>query len=427
MITENKLIEEGYKEVAAKFGPESSEYIATFKELLKKNIIKDTNEKNIDYWGKQGFEEFKKFIDKSKSIKTNNETKKEKFNTPHKDAKLFDETDNYEIFHITTYEAAKFMGRFYKNLSTKWCISTDESEYFEEHYGSSHFYFAIRKEFLKNNFDKIAIQITLPKDIDPEYAEEFDGRELVFWDISDQDHDDHRKGVPSEIAKIGKKILTKYKKKAGPQDDTLTIEECINGTFELVDGLYNVNGDVKFPPKYKSATKKIKFKFGKVTGDFDCSGTGLATLENCPVEVGGNFECGSNLIKNLKNAPAVVGGDFVATNCKLASLQGAPNKINGGFFIAGNNLITLEGSPQKITGMFAASANFDLVSLEGGPKEVGGDYVIYNTPKLESLKGVAEIGGEFSGNGKFTANDYLAYIKSKKTLKEAAIFFSRLI
>lgn len=40
--------------------------------------------------------------------------------------------DGYEIWYVPSYEAAVELGRFYKNVSTNWCISTDEPKYFND-------------------------------------------------------------------------------------------------------------------------------------------------------------------------------------------------------------------------------------------------------------------------------------------------------
>lgn len=52
----------------------------------------------------------------------------------------------------------------------------------------------------------------------------------------------------------------------------------ISGTYELVDGLYNVNGSVRLDER----VEKLPCKFGKVTGNFDCWDNDLITLEGFP-------------------------------------------------------------------------------------------------------------------------------------------------
>ena len=51
---------------------------------------------------------------------------------------------------------------------------------------------------------------------------------------------------------------------------------------------------------------KIPVKFGSVNGSFDCSDSGLTTLENCPNIVNGVFNCSRNLLTSLDYFPNYV-------------------------------------------------------------------------------------------------------------------------
>ena len=154
-----EILEEGFKEAKAKWGDESVTTIEQFRSLAKANQLQG-NEKNIDWWVKNhSFEEFKSKVNEVTKKGSNTKQKRDASYTPHKDAKKIEGTSNYEVFYIPTYEASKFMGRFYKNKSTSWCVSTDELKYFNKVYRDSTFYFFIRKEFQGNDFDKIALQI----------------------------------------------------------------------------------------------------------------------------------------------------------------------------------------------------------------------------------------------------------------------------
>ena len=84
--------------------------------------------------------------------------------------------------------------------------------------------------------------------------------------------------------------------------------------------------------------------FGKVTGDFNCSGLGLTSLKGAPQEVGRNFNCTCNKLTSLEGAPKIVGGWFDCPWNKLTSLKGAPQKVGEGFNCLNNfNLYSLEG------------------------------------------------------------------------------------
>ena len=163
------------------------------------------------------------------------------------------------------------------------------------------------------------------------------------------------------------------------------------------DGLVDVDDDVEL---YNKGLTKLPLKFGKVTGNFDCSYNQLITLEGSPIsvdggfycynnklttleggprEVGGDFKCGYNQLTTLEGSPISVDGDFYCYNNKLTTLEGSPREVTGYFNCYNNKLITLEGGPQEVTGYFDC-ANNKLITLEGGPREVGGDFVCNDNP-----------------------------------------------
>ena len=106
----------------------------------------------------------------------------------------------------------------------------------------------------------------------------------------------------------------------------------IDGTYELVDGVYNVDGNVRLIRE----CEKLPFKFGKVSGDFSCSNNNLKTLKGAPKSVGGYFYCFGN---------------------NLNSLEGCPKYVDGCFFCFGNNLNSLEGCPKSVDGYFFCDEN----------------------------------------------------------------------
>ena len=109
----------------------------------------------------------------------------------------------------------------------------------------------------------------------------------------------------------------------------------IQGTYELVDGVYNIKGNVLL--KSNKKVEKLPVKFGKVTGYFYCSYNKLRSLEGSPKWVGDYFSCDNNNLTSFKGAPKFVGGDFFCQNSKLTSLKGSPNYI-GGYFYCDENL-----------------------------------------------------------------------------------------
>jgi hypothetical protein len=118
----------------------------------------------------------------------------------------------------------------------------------------------------------------------------------------------------------------------------------IRGDF-IVDKKYVKNGKFNFPVKIK-----------EVTGDFDCSGINLTSLEGCPEKVG-NFSCSDNYLTSLEGCPEEVNGYFDCFNNKLTTLEGMPKEIKGNVECYQNKLKSLKGIPKKVGGYFDCSEN----------------------------------------------------------------------
>lgn len=108
-----------------------------------------------------------------------------------------------------------------------------------------------------------------------------------------------------------------------------------------VDGEWKLNADTglvdvlgSFSLKAKPAKTFNGVRFGRVTGDFDCSGTSrnqLTSLEGAPHRVDGFFSCSGNKLTSLVGGPQQVGGDFWCNFNPLTSLEGAPQKVDKNF------------------------------------------------------------------------------------------------
>ena len=127
----------------------------------------------------------------------------------------------------------------------------------------------------------------------------------------------------------------------------------IKGTYELKNGLYNVDGSVIL----KKIVDRLLVKFGKVSGHFSCSRNSLTSLEGSPQFVGGNFYCYSNKLTTLEGCPKRVGGDFSCDNNKLKTLECSPKSIGGAFICDDNKLTSLEGAPISVGGGFYCDDN----------------------------------------------------------------------
>jgi len=110
-------------------------------------------------------------------------------------------------------------------------------------------------------------------------------------------------------------------------------------------GLVDVNGD--FSCWGDGITDFRGIRFGRVSGNFDCSHNDFTSLEGAPEFVGKDFFCGKNKpLTSLKYSPKFIGKDFNCYDSKLASLEGAPENVGGDFNCSWNKLVSLEGAPK---------------------------------------------------------------------------------
>ena len=104
-----------------------------------------------------------------------------------------------------------------------------------------------------------------------------------------------------------------------------------------------------------------------VDGDFYCSVSGLQNLMGVRFgRVSGNFNCSSNKLTSMEGAPQEVGKYFGCVFNQLTSLEGAPQKVGRSFYCDGNQLTSLEGAPQEVGGDFSCYRN-QITSLKGIP------------------------------------------------------------
>lgn len=75
-------------------------------------------------------------------------------------AKLLDTRDGYEIWYVPTYEAMRILGRFYKGRSAKWCVASDDPEFWFDNHDEDEFIVLVREQPKNDEFDKIALQMT---------------------------------------------------------------------------------------------------------------------------------------------------------------------------------------------------------------------------------------------------------------------------
>ena len=127
------------------------------------------------------------------------------------------------------------------------------------------------------------------------------------------------------------------------------------------DGTIDVNGNVNLAVR---RLEKLPFKFGKVTGFFDCSHNNLTSLEGSPRFVGSNFDCYYNDLTTLEGGPEFVGGYFDCSKNGLTTLKGSPNWVGGYFDCILNKLTSLDYLPEHIRNNIFAGKRFTKEEVE---------------------------------------------------------------
>jgi hypothetical protein len=170
-----KRVVADFKTVQLKFEKQNvpvsdiKEYFDAFKKLRDKNYIKNNQEKDIDYWGKQSWENFKSFVDELKTQKSKSSEMKD---TKQKGVELVAENDDWKIYKMFTHQAVLKYGS-----GTQWCITEEDGVRWREYRKHSSFYFMIAKKLDRENpFYKIAVQVP------------HNGNHTVYWDSRDDSH-----------------------------------------------------------------------------------------------------------------------------------------------------------------------------------------------------------------------------------------------
>lgn len=163
----------------------------------------------------------------------------------------------------------------------------------------------------------------------------------------------------------------------------------IGGKYEInSNGEIDVLGDVEV--LYSNLTE-IPLKFGKIDGNFKCSGLKLKSLKNAPEFVRYNFRCDNNFLTSLKYSPNYVGGTFDCSNNKLSNLNFCPEIVGRDLFCKMNRLKSLKGSPKEFFGRFNCSNN-QLTDFSGISDRFKGE-IYANCNYLKNLKGFKHFDG----------------------------------
>jgi len=107
--------------------------------------------------------------------------------------------------------------------------------------------------------------------------------------------------------------------------DSICTEFGINKYTINSDGTIDVDDSVYL---FRKGFTKLPLKFGKVSGNFNCSQNQLTSLEGCPRSVGGYFDCSQNKLTTLEFCPQSVGRHFDCSTNNLKDLYGFPEFLD---------------------------------------------------------------------------------------------------
>ena len=137
---------------------------------------------DIDWWIKKPFTDLKKFV-QSYQQPLNKRQRRDadyRMEAMQNDAKMLGERDGYEIWYVPTYEAMRILGRFYKGRSAKWCVASDDPEFWFDNHDEDEFMLLIRQNIQNDEFDKIAVQMV-------NRGWRYDKDSIVPWDLENND------------------------------------------------------------------------------------------------------------------------------------------------------------------------------------------------------------------------------------------------
>jgi hypothetical protein len=121
---------EGYKEVTQRFAQEADpqavqQMINKYRDLVNRNQVQG-NERNIDWWGKQGWQSFAKFVDaKTQQPSQTQQKKRKSVGNSH----VLEETNEWLIVVPLDKDASCFHGK-----GTDWCTAKPQQDNFEQYF-----------------------------------------------------------------------------------------------------------------------------------------------------------------------------------------------------------------------------------------------------------------------------------------------------
>jgi hypothetical protein len=129
---EFRYLVEGYPQAQAAFIQDGADTavvqktIADFKQLVTRNQVKDINQKNIDWWAKQGWDKFSQFVNQASAIPSKTQVTRKKL--PGQSINLIDNAQWFIVVPLDK-EASCFHGK-----NSDWCTTKTNQSHFEEYF-----------------------------------------------------------------------------------------------------------------------------------------------------------------------------------------------------------------------------------------------------------------------------------------------------
>ena len=141
----------------------------------------DAPQNDIDWWIKKPFNDLKSFV---QSFDTSNKRQRRDANYKQQaidnGAKLLDTKDGYEIWYVPTYDAIVAIGRFDQGRSAKWCVASDDPDFWFDNHEDSEFVVLVREQPQNDEFDKVAIEMM-------NHGRYYNEDDIIPWDLENED------------------------------------------------------------------------------------------------------------------------------------------------------------------------------------------------------------------------------------------------
>ena len=136
---------------------------------------------DIDWWIKKPFNDLKSFV---QNFDISNKRQRRDANYKQQaidsGAKLLDTKDGYEMWYVPTYDAMVAIGRFYKGRSAKWCVASDDPDFWFDNHEDSEFVVLVREHPKNDEFDKVAIEMM-------NHGRYYNEDDIIPWDLENND------------------------------------------------------------------------------------------------------------------------------------------------------------------------------------------------------------------------------------------------